>query len=424
MKPIKDIVLNAFRGMRVLFMHPNFPGQFQHLAPALQTHGADVRAISFSSAAKTSPIETVHVAYLRGHPPGLDPWVQPLDSKIIRGRSAAAVLNAWRDENWIPDIIIGHTGWGDMLNLRDIFPSSRILGWFEFYYHARGLDLDFDPEFPPDEALRTKVRLKNLWPLWMLEEVDLGVCPTRFQRDTHPHRYHDKLRVVHEGIDTQRFIPNADITVTLGDGLTLSRQDEVITFFNRDLEPYRGYHVFMRALPALLRQHPNAHVIIVGGDGVSYGAPPATGNWKQYFLNEVREALDPQRVHFLGRVPHQTLIGLMQLSRAHVYLTYPFVLSWSLLEAMSCGAPVIGSDTAPVREVITHNDNGLLVDFFDREGLVEQVSFALQNPEKMQQVGQRARHHIVEHYDLNSVCLPQQLQLIKKLYQTKKGAAY
>ncbi|WP_338401818.1 glycosyltransferase [Vreelandella salicampi] len=413
--PIKDIVLDLFRNMRVLFMHPNFPGQFQHLAPALQAQGADVRAISFSSAAKTSPIETVHVSYLRGHPQGLDPWVQPLDSKIIRGRSAAAVLNAWCDEEWIPDLIIGHTGWGDMLNLRDIFPSSRILGWFEFYYHARGLDLDFDPEFPPEEALRTKVRLKNLWPLWMLEEVDLGVCPTRFQRDTHPHRYHDKLRVVHEGIDTQRFVPNADITVTLGEGLTLTRQDEVVTFFNRDLEPYRGYHVFMRALPALLRKHPNAHVLIVGGDGVSYGAPPAAGNWKQYFLDEVREALDPRRVHFLGRVPHQTLIGLMQLSRAHVYLTYPFVLSWSLLEAMSCGAPVIGSDTAPVREVITHDDNGLLVDFFVHEGLVEQVSFALKNPEKMQQVGQRARQHIVEHYDLKTVCFPQQLALIKEL---------
>lgn len=405
-------LLNA---SRVLFMHPNFPGQFRHLAPALQRAGADIRALSFTAPTENTGIPTTQVGFVRGHSPELDPWLQPLDSKIIRGRSTARVLHQWHQQGWIPDLIIGHTGWGDMLPLRDIFPAAKVLGWFEFYYHAKGLDVGFDPEFPPDTTMLTQVRLKNLWPLWMLEDVDHGVCPTAFQRDTHPQAYHDKLSVIHEGIDTRRFVAKHDITVTLSPDLTLSRDDEVITFFNRDLEPYRGYHVFMRALPVLLQRHPNAHVIIVGGDGVSYGAAPGQGSWKQLFLNEVRQRLDPSRVHFLGRVPHQTLIGLMQLSRAHVYLTYPFVLSWSLLEAMSCEAPIIGSDTAPVREVITHNKNGRLVDFFDQDALIDSISFMLSHPQVAQSYGQQARLHIAQHYDLNDHSIPQQIALVKQL---------
>lgn len=396
-------------------MHPNFPGQFRHLAPALQRAGADVRALSFTAPAVNTGIPTTRVSFVRGHSADLDPWLQPLDSKIIRGRSTARVLRQWHQQGWVPDLIVGHTGWGDMLAVRDIFPAAKVLGWFEFYYHAQGLDVGFDPEFPPDSAMRTQVRLKNLWPLWMLEDVDHGVCPTAFQRDTHPRAYHDKLSVIHEGIDTQRFVAKHDVSITLNAGLTLTRDDEVITFFNRDLEPYRGYHVFMRALPAFLQRHPKAHVIIVGGDGVSYGAAPKQGSWKQLFLDEVRQRLDPSRVHFLGRVPHQTLIGLMQLSRAHVYLTYPFVLSWSLLEAMSCEAPIIGSDTAPVREVINHNKNGRLVDFFDQDALIENISFMLRNPDIAQSYGQQARRHIAQHYDLNDHCIPQQIALVQQL---------
>ena len=405
-----------FARSRVLCMHPNFPGQFRHLAPALRSHGADVRALTLSKPPPNSAVNITRSPLARDHPPKLDPLLQPLDSKLIRGHSAMRVLNQWRDEGWVPDLVIGHTGWGDMMGLKEIFPKAKVLGWFEFYYHATGLDLDFDPEFPPTEEARLKARLKNLWPLWMLEQVDQGVCATYFQRDGHPAAYHDKLSVIHEGIDTQRFVPKESVQVTLGEGLTLTREDTVITFVNRDLEPYRGYHVFMRALPALLARHPKAHVLIVGGDKVSYGAAaPAGTSWRQIFLDEVRHQLDPKRVHFLGKVPHTTLTGLMQLSRAHVYLTYPFVLSWSLLEAMSCGAPIIGSNTAPVREVITHGQNGLLVDFFDAQALVEQISYALSHPEAMQPLREKARASVVEQYDLTTRCLPQQLALIYDL---------
>ncbi len=405
-----------FDGRKVLVMHPNFPGQFRHLAPALKELGADIRALTLSQPPQGAPFSVTQVPLVRGHSPELDPWLQSLDSKLIRGRSALPLLRQWRADGWVPELVIGHTGWGDMLGVSEVFPNAKVLGWFEFYYHATGLDLDFDPEFPPSEEDRLKTRLKNMWPLWMLEHVDQGVCPTYFQRDVHPAVYRPRLSVVHEGIDTQRFVPKEDIKVTLGEGLTLTRDDEVITFVNRDLEPYRGYHVFMRALPALLAQHPKAHVLMVGGDSVSYGAAaPAGTTWKQYFLNEVGHQLDPARVHFLGKVPHATLTALMQLSRAHVYLTYPFVLSWSLLEAMSCAAPIIGSNTAPVREVITHGENGLLVDFFDTEALTASLSYALRHPEAMQPLRQQARQTVIDRFDLHTQCLPQQLALVASL---------
>lgn len=401
---------------RILFVHANFPGQFRHLAPALAQRGDDVRAVSLNTPPEASSFPVVQARLARGNSADLDPLIRQLDSKLIRGRATQEVLKEWRLQGWLPDLVVGHSGWGDMMAIRELFPQAKIIGWFEFYYHATGLDADFDPEFPLSDEDRLRVRLKNLWPLWMLEQVDQGICSTYFQKATHPNAYHDKLRVIHEGIDTQRFCPKPDVRVALGDRLELTRDTPVVTFVNRDLEPYRGYHVFMRALPAILEQNPEAQVLIVGGEGVSYGATPKHGrSWKEIFLQEVGERLDASRVHFLGRVPHATLTALMQLSRAHVYLTYPFVLSWSLLEAMSCAAPIIGSSTAPVSEVIEDGKNGMLVDFFDSQALIDTVTQALQQPDELETLRANARRTIIERYDLKHVCLPQQMALLEEV---------
>ncbi|MBZ9573739.1 glycosyltransferase [Modicisalibacter sp. MOD 31.J] len=407
------------RKARILFLHVNFPGQFRHLAPALHRAGHDVRAVTLNSPPQ-APFPVTRAPLPRGNAQGIDPLLRQLDSKIVRGRAAQRVLTAWRDAGWRPDLVVGHAGWGDMMAVRELFPQCRCLGWFEFFYHVTGYDAGFDAEFPAGEEQRLRTRLNNLWPLWMLEQVDLGVCATRFQKTTHPAAYHDKLRVVHEGIDTQHFVPDATVRVKVGKHLTLDRGTPVVTFVNRDLEPYRGYHVFMRALPDILARNPEAHVLIVGGDGVSYGAAPPEGrSWKSIFLEEVAPRIDSRRVHFLGRVPHATLRALMQLSRAHVYLTYPFVLSWSLLEAMSCAAPIVASDTAPVREVITPDENGHLVDFFDREALVEAVGEALSQPaERMTPWRANARRTIVDGYDLHGRCLPAQIALVDELLRS------
>jgi glycosyltransferase involved in cell wall biosynthesis len=249
--------------------------------------------------------------------------------------------------------------------------------------------------------------------------MDRGISPTAWQRSTVPQEFQSKIEVIHDGIDTKQLVPDPAARLQLvdeaGQTLDLSRQDEVVTFVNRNLEPCRGYHTFMRALPDLLRRRPHAHVLLIGGDGVSYGSAPKQGSWKQVFLDEVKDDLDLSRVHFLGRVPYATYLTAIRISRAHVYLTYPFVLSWSLLEAMSMGAPIVASSTAPVTEVIEHDINGVLVDFFDVSAWTSAIAALLEDPARAQQLGLKARETVVSQYDLQSVCLPQQLALVQAM---------
>jgi glycosyltransferase involved in cell wall biosynthesis len=246
-----------------------------------------------------------------------------------------------------------------------------------------------------------------------MQSAEYCVAPTRWQGSRFPKELQSRVAILHEGIDTARVAPDSGATIHVGDrasGVTLRPGDEVITFVNRNLEPYRGFHIFMRALPAILEARPNAHAVIVGADSISYGAPPADGRtWKQVMLEEVAAHIPHERVHFVGRLPYHSFVGLMQVSAAHVYLTYPFVLSWSMLEAMSAGALVIGSSTPPVEEIINHGQNGLLCEFFDVEGIARTVIQALSDPGATVGIRQAARRTIVEQFDLKTRCLPQWL---------------
>ena len=239
----------------------------------------------------------------------------------------------------------------------------------------------------------------------------------QFQANSFPLQFRSKISVIHDGIDTSRIKPNPSIKLTLNKTLVLTKRDEVITFVNRNLEPYRGFHIFMRSLPKILRDRPFAHVLIVGGDGVSYGAKPNSDlSWKQIFINEVRPRISDSewdRVHFLGNLPYASFIGLLQLSTVHVYLTYPFVLSWSLLEAMSAGCSIIASNTDPVSEVIQHDKTGLLVDFFDQDALSDEICSLLDKSSKRQEISRNARNYAINNYDINKVCLPKQVSWVQ-----------
>lgn len=407
--------LNFIR-KRVLFMHPNFPGQFRYLAPAIVKLGAEVRVLTFSAKRNSTHNIKVDIAQPSRQPfEHVDSYLKDLDVKIIRARASEKILLDYVNEGWLPDIIIGHSGWGDMMFVKSIFPSAKVIGWFEFYYGDSVGDLHFDPEFPTQIEDQLRGNLKNMLPLWMAQQVDGAVCATKYQKSIHPKMMQSMLKVFHEGVNTDYCCPNDSIAICLNEDLKLTRENKVITFINRNLEPYRGYHSFIRSLPRVFEKHPDAHVVIVGGDGVSYGsAPKAGGSWKHVFLQEVADQLDPARVHFLGTVDYATLVALMQLSRAHVYLTYPFVLSWSLLEAMSCGAPILASDTAPVKEVVRHNRNGLLVDFFDYQAIADGIDTLITMPEKkLQKMRRNAREKIVKQYDLDTVCLPNLLKYIE-----------
>ena len=415
--------------VKILFIHQNFPGQFKHLAPALVAKGHACTALTLrvKEATVWNGVRVLPYAVKRPSGQGVHPWLADTETKVIRGEACYHAARALRDKGYYPDIIVAHHGWGEPMFLRDVWPAARIGLYCELYHLSDRDHLGFDPEFMPQvtEAEHLRIRMKNLNNLIHLPLCDMGLSPTRFQADTFPAAFRDRISVIHDGIDTDHVRPDPGARVTLPDGRVLTRDDEVVTFVNRNLEPYRGYHVFMRALPGLLAARPQAQVVIVGGDDVSYGGKPPKGQtWKQIFVDEVRGQIpdrDWARVHFLGRVPYSDFVPLLQVARVHVYLTYPFVLSWSLFEAMSAGAAIVASDTAPVREAITHGDTGLLVDFFDGAALVEQVCRLMDDPALRARLGQAARAHVTARYDLRRICLPQQLDWIERLAAATPG---
>lgn len=403
--------------MRALFLHQNFPAQFVHVAQALKRAGGhELLALVPESNKRPRLVPTRTYGFDPARVPPSSPLAGHYAARVARGEAVVGAMQMLKAEGFHPDLVIGHGGWGETLFVKDVWPAARLLLHAELCYAAEGGDVGFDPEFPAPDLMTTRLRARtrNTAMLQALLDADLAVAPTRWQADSFPAALRPRISVVHEGIDTDLVRPDQGANVTLRrEGITLRPGNEVVTYVARNLEPYRGYHVFMRALPAILARRPNARVVIVGGDGVSYGAaPPASTTWRQHFLDEVAGRLDMARVHFVGHVPHPVFVRLMQVSAAHVYLTYPFVLSWSVLEAMSAGALVVGSRTPPVEEVIEDGRNGVLRGFFDADGIADVVTEALACPERFTLLRTAARRTVVEQFDLRRVCLPAWLRLI------------
>ena len=403
--------------MKILLVHQNYPGQFLHLAPALVARGHEVVALTDES--NTRALGVTGYRY-RKPEPRPDPAVARLGATFAemtnRAYRAARAARALRDQQgFVPDVILGHGGWGETLFLSEVWPGARLLVYAELYYAATGLDVGFDPEFASDNPDRAfGVVSRQAHQALMMAQAHAALAPTHFQAQTFPACFQDKIAVIHDGVDTDRVRPDPGATATLPDGTRFQAGDEELTFLNRNLEPYRGYHRFMRALPEVMRARPEARVVIIGGDDVSYGARAPQGqSWKQVFLDEVRDRIDLSRVHFTGKVPHPTFVSLMQVTRVHCYLTVPFVLSWSLLEAMSAGAVIVGSRTPPVEEVIEDGRTGLLVDFFDTAALSQRLIETLADPARFAGLGQAARDHVLKHYDLQRVCLPRLIDFVE-----------
>lgn len=414
--------------MKILFVHQNFPGQFLHLAPALVREGHDVVALSMRVGARGVTIwQGVKVFSYRAHRGSsatVHPWASDVETKVIRGEACLRAALSLQRLGWTPDAIVAHPGWGESLFLKDLWPKARLGLYLEFFYRMEHQDVVFDPEFASEDRLKTAsmLRMRNAVSLLHLEAMNAALSPTLWQSTTYPQAFREYTTVAHDGIDTVRLCPNPAATVTVNGQLSLRAADQVVTFVSRNLEPYRGYHIFMRALPEILRCSPNAHVLIVGGDGVSYGRPPdpeldGHTTWKEKFATPARAQLTAEewsRVHFLGKVPYEMYISVLQVSSVHVYWTYPFVLSWSLLEAMSVGCTIVASDTAPVREVITDEETGHLVDFFDASEMARKVCEALASTKgSLNDVGRQARELIRSRYDLASQCLPERITWVQ-----------
>ncbi|RJE81597.1 glycosyltransferase family 4 protein [Paracoccus sp. JM45] len=401
--------------MKILFVHQNFPGQFPHLSAELVKRGHDVVALTDENNQRTTSIRT-----MRYKAPDAVKTDSPLGRTYSeyaeRGLLTARGARAMRDKHYYtPDLIIGHPGWGETLFLKEIWPDAKLMVYAELMYRTRGHDVGFDPEVSPatDEGrFMTISRSAHL--IQAMVQADGAIAPTRYQADSFPPELRGKITVIHDGIDTDRVRPDPDARLTLPDGTVLTAQDEVLSFVSRSLEPYRGFHVFMRALPQILKERPDAHVVLVGGDGVSYGGKPRdAGSWKEKLLAEVGNQLDLSRVHFLGRVPYDSYLSLLQVARVHCYLTYPFVLSWSLTEAMAAGCYIVGSDTDPVRELVKDGENGRLVPFFDTEALAKALILGLSGDPDAPRLKQAARETILRGYDLRRHCLPAQIDWVE-----------
>ena len=402
--------------MKILFVHQNFPGQFLHIAPEMAKRGHECRALTDQINTRKFSTEAFRYKY---EAPTVDAAATRLGRNYTtmsdRGVVVARACLQLRQQGYMPDVIFGHSGWGETLFLKEVWPEAKLIVYAEFYYKGRGADVGFDTEFSPpsfDQIMIAQGRTTHLGQ--SLLHADAGLSPTQWQASTYPDALRRQIKVIFDGVDTAVMRPNPEALTQLPNGQTIRSGDEVLTFVNRNLEPYRGYHIFMRALPEVMAARPNAQVVIVGGDEVSYGAAPKGGKgWKDTFLNEVKDRLDQSRVHFMGKVPYPQFVSLMQISRAHAYLTYPFVLSWSMLESMAAGAHVIGSATAPVKELLQDGVNGTLVDFFDVKGWSTALIDALARPEAYADRRRAARQTILEGYDLQSICLPQMVEYVE-----------
>jgi len=409
--------------MKFLFIHQNFPGQYVHIVCYLAQAGHQV---TFITQPRSADIAGVRQLEYQPVVPELcgQAYLREIENSLATGLAVARLCEWLNRDGFVPDIIIGHNGWGEILYIKDVWPHVPLLGYFEFFYRASGSDVDFDSEFPPEADAAVRLRTRNAINLMGLDAVDWGQSPTEWQRSQYPKRYWDRIAVVHEGVDTILVKPDPSARLWLSGGRCLSRTDDIVTYSARDLEPYRGFHVFMRALPRVLEQRPRAQVLIVGGDGVSYGRrPEKADSYPAQLLAELDGKVDLKRVHFLGHLPYQQYLTVLQISTVHVYLTYPFVLSWSLVEAMAAGCLVIGSRSAPVEEVICDGENGQLVDFFDVEGLGNRIANALAGDGDgvNDSIRAAARQTVIARYELNSVCLPAYLNLLRSLLQIREG---
>ena len=401
--------------MKILFIHQSFPGQFGHLATRLARNKKNkVVALTMYKLAATEGVEVRQYSLIRSPAKDSHPLLRDQESSVLRAEACAAAAHALKHEGFAPDVVVAHPGWGEALFIKDVFPQARVVLYCEYYYAKEGQDVGFDPEVPAlSFEQQCLLRMKNATNLLSMEIADAAISPTQWQKSTYPAWAQEKITVIHDGIDFKRLKhdPKAKITLAKNDRhgqITLSADDEVLTYVSRNLEPIRGFHALMRCLPRVLKERPKAHVLIAGGDERGYGHPTPDGaTWREHMLKEVGGDLDMTRVHFLGRVPYAAYLHMLHITRVHAYWTAPFVLSWSFLEAASAGAPVIGSDTPPVREY-SEKLGVPTFGFFDRTAFEDAMIERLARP-----VAKRRPVHLPD-IDLEN-CLREQKRLVENM---------
>lgn len=398
---------------KILFLHTNFPGQYRRLAPYLKESGDfDVRAGTLKSNAQK--IEFTHVKFEKPREarPNIHPSLTRTENALLTGQAAYSSLHGFKEQGWFPDVVCAHSGFGAGLFVKDVFPQAKYLAYHEWYFNGPITD-EGHPCSPDDHNALIRSRMSNLPFLVDLAAMDAGVTPTRWQKAQFPAVFQNSLHALHDGLDTDFYTPGNTTRVTIGDGLTLTQDDEVITYVARGMEPYRGFPQFMEAVAKVQKKNPRVRTIIVGNDRVAYGSKRSDGlSYKEHALKSYD--LDTSRVHFTGLVSFEQLRAIFRISSVHVYLTVPFVLSWSMLEAMSTGCVILGSATPPVEEVIEDGKNGFLTDLFDTDLMAERIEDIVGKNDALSSIRQAARETVHLKYSAKNM-LPCHRQLILDL---------
>ncbi|MEL6372681.1 MAG: glycosyltransferase [Pseudomonadota bacterium] len=411
--------------MNILFVHQNYPGQWREFMPALAASARHRIVFLTQRSGLKAPSDHVIARYRPDGEVSGDSYLLSrfYEGNCRNGLGAARAATRLKARGFTPDLIVGHVGWGEMLYLKDVWPDAKMVGYFEYYFIPEGGCVGYDPEFPERSNINVLLHARNAMNYMTMVRCDGALTATPWQRQTFPAMLADRIEVLHEGVRTDALTPehSAPLSVDIA-GRSFNRDDEIVTYVARNLEPIRGFHTMMRALPMLQQRRPNAQVVIIGGDEVSYGAAlPDGSSYRARLQGELGDKVDWSRVHFAGRVAYPTLIDLLRLARVHVYLTVPFVVSWSMLEAMALEKVVIASDVAPVRGFIEHQRTGLLTDFFAPDALAEQIAAVCADPAAYAPLGVAAREHVRAHYDAMEVCFPKFCAYLEKVAGVPAG---
>jgi glycosyltransferase involved in cell wall biosynthesis len=401
--------------VKVLFLHPKFPGQFWRLAAQLaRDAGNEITFITEQQEDRIAGVEKlVYELPATGTSP--HPFLGKAELSVLHSYAAAEAANALKRRGYVPDVVYGYAGaWSNALFARDVFPDTPLLGYFEWFVESRGGEYNFDPAYMLNSDQEYAVRCSNMANWVLLHACSRGVSPTEWQRSRFPREFQRKIEVIFDGVDTEYYKPDAAAVFTVpATGASFSTADEVVTYATRGMEPMRGFHKFMEAAALIQQRRPRCHIVVAGSDGAWY-SKGAEGNRSHKDVVLERLPFDRDRLHFTGWLDRDRYRQLLRVSTAHVYLTRPYVLSWSAMEALATGCLVVGSDTPPVTEMIRHGDTGLLADFFSPEDIAAKVCGALANREDMRAVRANARALICERYSL-PVVLPRQAALLKSL---------
>jgi glycosyltransferase involved in cell wall biosynthesis len=397
--------------MKLLFLHPHQPSQFRLPAIAFASDPGN-EVVMLSQKNLEVPLPGAQVLGFGGRVPEGErthPVARKLNAACHRASDVVRACMGLKQRGFVPDVIVAHSGWGDGMFLRSIFPDVPQLAYMEFWFRPRGGDLGFNPAQVPGPPLLSARTMDNAIHATNFFNADWCLTPTWWQKSVHPRDMHARMSVLHEGIDTELVAPREGLCFELPDGRVLDPgRDEIVTHVERHFDRYRGFPTFLEAIDLIQRRRPKAHVVVVGKEGNGYtGAPAGT------FAEMIRQApFDRARTHFVGHLSYEKFLRLLQVSSAHVYLTAPFVLSWSFLEAMSAGCAIACSDTAPVREVAEDGRHCLMFDFLDAQALADRVDTLLDDRALAARLGAAARQRVIEQYDVREL-QPRMVQLIR-----------